>query len=55
VADIYHQALKGAIVVAVLNKWRDDKPFALQDIMVIQPPLDAKEEKKTNEQAPNAQ
>lgn len=42
----YHQPLKGAVVIAVLNKWNNSKPFSLQDIVVVQPPMsDSKEEK----------
>jgi hypothetical protein len=42
VADVYRQPLKGSVVIAVLNKWSDNKPFQLQDIRMIQPPLNVK-------------
>lgn len=56
VAEIYRQPLKGAVVIAVLNKWRQDKPFALQDLRVVEPPMKTKTKEKegTNEQASNA-
>ncbi len=53
VAAVYHQPLKGAVVMAVLNRWKDDKPFGLSDIVVIEPPKGQKEKEEEDEQ-PNA-
>lgn len=50
VSDAYRQPLKGAVVVAVLNKWREDKPFSLNDILVVEPPLQ-KEKEESDEQS----
>ncbi|CAB4127283.1 DNA polymerase III subunit alpha [uncultured Caudovirales phage] len=36
---VFKTKLKGAIVVALLSKYREDRPFALEDIVVVQPPL----------------
>jgi DNA-directed DNA polymerase III PolC len=33
-------ALKGAIVVAQLTKYSEDRPFTIEDVAIIQPPLD---------------
>ena len=51
VSDTYRQPLKGAVVVAVLNKWREDKPFSLNDILVVAPPLSAKKEENDDQAA----
>jgi hypothetical protein len=32
--------LKGAIVVAQLTKYSEDRPFTIEDVAIIQPPLD---------------
>lgn len=39
--------LNGAVVVVLYTKYREDKPFAIDDVAVIQPPLD-----HTAEQSP---
>lgn len=47
VPAIFKEDIKGAIVIAVLNKYKADKPFAIEDLIVIEKPLpfkDAKEE-----------
>jgi len=55
VADVYRQPLKGSIVVAVLNKWREDKPFQLQDLKIVQLPASAKKTKEeTTDEQQNA-
>jgi DNA-directed DNA polymerase III PolC len=37
-------ALKGAIVVALYSKFKEDRPFIIEDLTVIQPPLDHAQE-----------
>jgi hypothetical protein len=49
VADIYHQPLKGAVVIAIMNRWKDDKPFGLSDLIVVEQPL-GKEKEEEDEQ-----
>lgn len=49
VQEKYHQSLKGAIVIAVLNKWQLNRPFSLQDIVVVQPPLGEEKEEEEPE------
>lgn len=44
--DIFKTPLKGAVVLAVLNRFRSDKPFSLEDLLMVQAPL---EDKKTTE------
>jgi hypothetical protein len=43
------EALKGAIVAALYSKWKADRPFAVDDLVIIQPPLDH----TTPEQSPD--
>jgi len=54
VADIYHNNLKGAIVVAILNRWKEDRPFSLSDVIILAPPIkeDSKEDKKEEKNEP---
>lgn len=40
-----HKDYTGAIVVALVSKYNSDKPFSLDDIISIQPPLPTKEDK----------
>jgi DNA polymerase III alpha subunit len=52
VADVYRQPLKGAVVIAILNRWKDDKPFGLSDLFVVEPP---KGKEKEEEDEPEAE
>jgi DNA-directed DNA polymerase III PolC len=49
VMDVYHQPLKGAVVIAILNRWKDDKPFGLSDLIVVEQPLKGKEKEEEEE------
>ena len=44
--DTIVSKLKGSIVVAILNKYKENKPFSLEDVIIIQEPLISKEETK---------
>jgi DNA-directed DNA polymerase III PolC len=40
IPENFKQPLKGAIAIVVLNKYREGKPFGIEDVIVVQPPLD---------------
>jgi len=39
--EIFKQELKGAIATVILNKWDPSRPFGIEDVRVITPPLGA--------------
>lgn len=39
-------SLTGSIVVAILGKWRGDRPFSIEEIMIVEPPYNPQEEEK---------
>lgn len=39
--EIYKQDLTGAVIIAILNKWSNDRPFSFDDVIVVQSPIDA--------------
>jgi DNA polymerase III alpha subunit len=42
--------LKGAVVIAVLNKYKEGRPFSIEDVYVVQSPLDYSDDsEETNE------
>jgi hypothetical protein len=54
VADVYRQPLKGAVVIAILNRWKDDKPFGLSDLIVVEPPKGKEKEEEEEDEQPAA-
>lgn len=46
------EALKGGIVMLVVNKYRPDKPFSIEDVRVIQDPLNFKGEESSSAEQP---
>ena len=50
VADVYRQPLKGAVVIAIMNRWKDDKPFGLSDLILVEPPLAKSKEKEEDDE-----
>jgi DNA-directed DNA polymerase III PolC len=44
------QDLTGSIVIGVLNRYREDKPFSLEAIVVVQPPLDDGKQDNTHDE-----
>lgn len=46
---IFKTKLKGAVVVVVLNKYKSDRPFSVEDLFVIEQPLDHDEEPQTED------
>jgi hypothetical protein len=40
IPELFKGALKGAVAMAVLTKYKADRPFALDDLIVVQHPLD---------------
>ncbi len=51
---IFKEALKGAIVIAVLNKWSSDRPFGIEDIIVVVPPVGQEPEPPEEEENPDS-
>lgn len=50
VSDIYRQNLKGAVVLVILNRYKDDKPFQLSELFVIEQPLPKGKEKEEEDE-----
>jgi hypothetical protein len=51
----FYQPLKGAVIVAVLNRYGNKRAdFSLSDLRVVQPPLGSKEEEKEDAEVANA-
>lgn len=46
IPDKFKESLKGAIVIVCLSKFKSDKPFAIDDIIPIEMPLDHKDEEE---------
>jgi hypothetical protein len=51
---VYRQPLKGAVVIAILNRWKDDKPFGLSDLIVVEPPKGKEKEEEEEDEQPAA-
>ncbi len=45
---LYSTKLQGAIAIAALSRFREDRPFGLDDLIVVVPPLGADEEAETS-------
>ncbi len=41
-----NDTLTGAVVVVLLSKWKEDKPFSVEDLIVVQPALDNSKDKE---------
>jgi DNA-directed DNA polymerase III PolC len=47
--EVYRTKLKGAVVLAVLNKYSSTRPFSIEDLFVVEHPLDHEETDKKEE------
>jgi DNA polymerase III alpha subunit len=47
--DIFRQPLKGAVAIAILTKFASDRPFAIDELTVVQPPLDLEDDASDGE------
>jgi DNA-directed DNA polymerase III PolC len=52
--DGYDSSLKGALVIMTLSRYKDGKPFTVDSIKVVQPPLGADKPEETAEETPDA-
>jgi DNA polymerase III alpha subunit len=49
IPEIFKTDLKGAVVIAILTKYKSDRPFGVDDLILVQPPLSHTEDAKEDE------
>ncbi len=52
IPDIFRSSLKGVIAMVCLTKYKEDRPFSIEDVVVIQRPFDTAEPDSDSEEEP---
>lgn len=46
IPPVFKQELAGSVVICVINKYKQDRPFSIDDLFVVEPPLPIKKSKE---------